>query len=216
MADIFQEVDEEVRRDRAAALWKRYGIYVLGAAVALVLATAGWTAWRHYRNQQLADAGTQFTSAMLLANQGQEAEAAKVFAEVSAGPAEGYAFLARLETAALKLRSGDRAGAIATYDAVAADAAVPATYREAATLLSVMQQVDEGDPKALAERLGPLAADGNPWRFNAREMQGVLASRAGDTARARGLFKALSEDAAAPAALRARAAEIFQALGDGA
>jgi len=41
VSDVFREVDEELRRDRLMALWKRFGPYLIGAAVALVLVVAG-------------------------------------------------------------------------------------------------------------------------------------------------------------------------------
>ena len=37
MSDIFQEVDEEVRRDKAAEFWKKYQNQILAAAVLVVL-----------------------------------------------------------------------------------------------------------------------------------------------------------------------------------
>ena len=46
MADIFHEVEEDLRRDQAAAIWNKYGNYIIGAALLLVLAVAahwGWT-----------------------------------------------------------------------------------------------------------------------------------------------------------------------------
>ena len=51
MSDIFQEVDEEVRRDKAAEFWKKYQNLIIGAAVLIVLATAGY---RYYDNRRLA------------------------------------------------------------------------------------------------------------------------------------------------------------------
>ena len=36
MSDIFQEVDEELRRDTALKLWKRYQGYAIAAAVVMV------------------------------------------------------------------------------------------------------------------------------------------------------------------------------------
>ena len=38
---IFREVDEEVRAEQFQKLWKRYGAYVTGAAVGIVVAVAG-------------------------------------------------------------------------------------------------------------------------------------------------------------------------------
>ena len=36
VADIFNEVDEEVRRERLQKLWERYSIYIVVAAVLIV------------------------------------------------------------------------------------------------------------------------------------------------------------------------------------
>ena len=40
MADIFDEIDEELKQDRAKQVWLRYGKYVVAAAVAIVPALA--------------------------------------------------------------------------------------------------------------------------------------------------------------------------------
>ena len=37
MADIFDEIDEELKQDRAKQVWARYGKYGVSAAVALSL-----------------------------------------------------------------------------------------------------------------------------------------------------------------------------------
>ena len=50
--NIFQEIDEELRSDRMRALWRRFGPFVIGAAVAVVVIVAvneGWT-WYHANN----------------------------------------------------------------------------------------------------------------------------------------------------------------------
>jgi hypothetical protein len=45
VADIFQEIDEELRQDRATKLWNRYGNYVIAAAVLIVLSVGGYKYW---------------------------------------------------------------------------------------------------------------------------------------------------------------------------
>lgn len=216
MADIFQEIDEELRRDRASALWAKYGIYVIGVALALVLATAAWAGWRHYQTTARLEAGDRFTAAMLEANQGKTEAAVAGFGEIASNGPESYALLARMQGASLKVRAGDGPGAVSIYDAVAADSKAPEVYRNAALLLSVMLQVDSGDPKALSDRLSPIAGDDSPWRHSAREVQALLAIRAGDRAGARKILEGLSKDAGAPQSLRARATEMVLALGGGA
>ena len=42
MADVFDEVSEDLRRERALKLWKKFAPLLGGAAIAIVLATAGY------------------------------------------------------------------------------------------------------------------------------------------------------------------------------
>ena len=51
LADIFQEIDEELRRDRWEILWQKYGKYLVGCAVAIVAGTAAWVGWQNYQLQ---------------------------------------------------------------------------------------------------------------------------------------------------------------------
>ena len=42
LADIFHEVDEEVRRERLQRLWERYSIHIIALAVLIVAGIGGW------------------------------------------------------------------------------------------------------------------------------------------------------------------------------
>ena len=44
MADIFQEVDEEVRRERLKKLWDKWGNVLLALACVVVIGIGGWRA----------------------------------------------------------------------------------------------------------------------------------------------------------------------------
>jgi hypothetical protein len=44
MSDIFREVDEDLRREQVRKLWDRFAPYVIGLAVLIVAATAGYAA----------------------------------------------------------------------------------------------------------------------------------------------------------------------------
>ncbi|MBX6324392.1 MAG: hypothetical protein IRY94_21475, partial [Rhodospirillaceae bacterium] len=46
MADIFREVDEELRRENLVKLWKRYGSYILAAALLIVVGSGGYVVWQ--------------------------------------------------------------------------------------------------------------------------------------------------------------------------
>ena len=210
---LFREVDEDVRRDRFEALWKRYGRHAFAAVTLIVVVAVGVVLWLQFQERQRLAAGGQFAAAAQLAADGEPELALDEFAALADSGGRGYRLLARLRQAALLVELGDIEDAVALYDEIAADGGVDRVYQDLATLLAVMHQVDDGDPAALIARLAPMSADGNPWHFSARELTAVLAMRAGDTARARELFTDLAGDLEAPASLRARASELLAALG---
>ena len=105
MSDIFREVDEEVRRDRAAEFWKKYQNYIIGAVVALLIATGGWRLFEWRRLQAAEAASARFEDALTLERAGNSGEADMAFAKLSADAPTGYAVLARLSAAAALAKS---------------------------------------------------------------------------------------------------------------
>ena len=215
MADIFQEIDEDIRRDRFADLWKKYGVFVIAGCIALVIGTAGWVAYREWRESERIDLAERYRAAAELAQTNQPAQAAEAFAAIADDASEGYGMLARLRQAAAHAEAGDRTAALAAYDEVAGDAGVDRAYRNLARLQAAMLLADQAPAAEVEERLEPLLTSDNPWRNSARELQGLVALREGRTDEARQAFQAIVDDAAAPAAVRGRAQQMLQATGQG-
>ncbi|HUK06982.1 MAG TPA: tetratricopeptide repeat protein [Stellaceae bacterium] len=213
VSDIFQEVDEELRRDNFAKLWKRYGNYVVALAVLIVAATGAFSWWRAHDLQQRQDEGTRAAAALTLAAQGKTAEAADALTVLSSDAHAGRALVARFETAALRARAGDPAAAIAAYDSIAKDGAVDQIYRDLATLSWAFQAIDSLDPSVIIERLAPLTAADSPWHPSAIELTAIAHLKAGDRNAARTDYQRLADDLTAPQGLRARAAQMVAALG---
>jgi len=213
LSDIFTEVDEDLRRERVLKLWKRYGNYVLAAAVAIVVGTAGNVAWQDYSRRQAETAATQYVVALDEAKSAASADAGKALASIAQNGPAGYAALARLEEAGLKATGGDRAQAVELYRKIAADSSIDGDLRNAATLLAALNSVDTASPADLDKELAPLATPASPWRYLAWEIQALAAAKAGNLDDARKLYSRISDDAEAPTSARARAAEMLAALG---
>ena len=214
MADIFQEVEEDLRRDRYERLARKYGGHVIAAVLLIVAGTAGYVLWKNWHQARLQADTLQLAEAVDAAGPGAaNPAAATALDKVATSAASGPGRLARFYEAGLKARAGDGAGAVAIYDAIAAEGATAPLYRDLASLLAVQLQVNAGDPKALADRLAPLTVDSNPWRYSARELTALLAARTGDKARAKTLFQQLADDNGAPAGLRTRASELAAFFG---
>jgi hypothetical protein len=213
MADIFREVDEDLRRDRLDKLWKQYGPWLLGLAILIVAATAGYQVWQRWQERRAAERTATYTAALETLAQARAGKGdlkAAMAGLHAAGDSLGGApaALSRLYEAGAAADQGDTAAAVAIYDQLAGSNSVDPLFRDLAQLLAVMAQLDSGDPAQLQARLGPLTAADNPWRYVARELSGLLAVRSGDLAKARGLFESVAQDPTAPQAARARTTEL--------
>jgi hypothetical protein len=211
VSDIFREIDEELRRENLLKLWSRYGRYIIAAVIAIVVIVAGIAAWRDHQAKERRAQGARYTAALSLARQGKDAEAGKLFAALSQEKG-GYAVAGAFEQAEMLAKAGDRKGAVAAYDRLAAAAAVDPEFRNLAMLLSVMHGLPDGDPKAAVERLQPLTASGSPWRASALDLTAAAKLKAGDRGGALQIYQQLADDLTAPQGLRARAAEMAAAL----
>lgn len=210
---LLKEIDEELRHERLAKLWRRFGNWIIGAAVAVVVVVAGHQGWKSYQTSQREQAFVRYAAAVRLAAENNSAAAEKAFAELAPAAPAGYAMLARFREAALAAKQGDPARAASLYRRLAADGGLDNSYRDLALLLAAFAVADSAEPAALRAEIARLAAADSPWRYLARELSALLTLRAGDREGAREELRRLAEDAAAPAALKARAAEIAAALG---
>jgi hypothetical protein len=211
VSDIFREIDDELRRDNLLRLWSRYARYIIAAAVLLALIAGGVFAWRQHLASERAAQANRYAAALALTRQGKEEEAAKLFAAL-ANDGGGYGIPASFQQAALLARTGDRQGAIAAYDRLAASSAIDPEYRDLAVLLAVMHQLPDVDPQTAIARLAPLTGEGKPWRATALEMTAAAKLKAGDRGGALDIYQKLADELAVPPALRARAAEMAAAL----
>ncbi len=204
MSDIFREVDEEVRRSQAEALWSRYGALVIGLAALLVAGVGGYRYFQWQKERAAAEAGAQFEAALTLAQTGKTAEGEAALAKIAVEGSGAYKALAQFRVAS-ELAKRDAAGAMRAFDAIAADPAVDGALRDIARLRAGAIAVD-GQPLAEAERrLQPLIGDGNAFRHQARELLAAAAVKAGEMAKAQQALDAIIIDRQAPPELRSRA-----------
>lgn len=204
MADIFREIEDDVRRDKAADIWKKHGPLLVGIAVLIVLATAGWRTWAYFENKRAEAAGARFEAAIEASRAGDSAKAEEDFAAIAKDAPSGYERLARFREAAESARTDPSKG-IKAYEVLSADAAQPQILRDLARLRAALLAVDIEPREALKSRLDPLLVAGNPWGPNARELLGLAALKAGDYEGAGKLFDEIIVDRNAPPSLRQRA-----------
>ena len=100
MTDIFQEVDEEVRREQLKKLWQRYGNFIIAACLLVVVGVGAWRGYEWWETKKAAENGAAFEQAVTLAESGKQQEAEAAFAKLATDGSAGYRVLARLREAA--------------------------------------------------------------------------------------------------------------------
>ncbi len=210
MADIFHEVDEEVRRERLQKLWERYSIYIIALAVLIVAAIGAWRGYDYWQAKKAAAAGAAFESALGLSEAGKHAEAEAAFAKIAAEAPAGYRILARLRAAA-ELAQTKPAEAVKAYDELAADASLGTTLQDLAAVRSGMLMVDSASLADMRRRLDSVAEPGHTFRHSARELLALSAWRNHDFTAARRYIDMIAADGETPPGTRARA-DVLSAL----
>ena len=202
---FFREVDSELRQDQAKALWDRFGPAAIGVAIAVVLATSAYVAWDYWTTNRANASGDIYLQALNHASAGETDEAKTLLDQLQAEGYGAYPVLARMRSATLLSEAGDHAGAVAAFDAVAADSSVPTSIRDMARLRAGLLLVDHGKYADVAQRVETLTADTNTLRHSAREALALSAWSEGRFADAQTLFTQITDDQSTPANLRRRA-----------
>jgi hypothetical protein len=203
VADIFQEVDEEVRRERLEQLWKQYGNYIIAALILVLACIGAWRGYVYWQERKAAEAGAAYEAASMLADEGKRTEAQAAFAKLASDGTAGYRTLARFREAA-QLGSSDPKAAVAAYDALAADANLGRSLQDLAAVRAGLLLVDTAPYQELRTRLEPLTASDRPFRHSARELLAFGAWRGGDNAAARQWIDAVIADPDTPSTIRSR------------
>lgn len=214
--DIFDEVDEDLRADRAQKLLQRYAGVLIAAALAVIASVGAWQGWKHYEAREAMRVGGVYLAAMRDAEASPPGpNAATGFSQVVKEGEPGYRSLARMRQAALAAQAGKLAQALGLWDQVAADPSADRLLRDTASLHWALAQIDTPGPgDGLVEaRLKALVAPTNALRALADEGLGLLALRQGKLDVARATFKQLAQDVTAPQGVRGRANGLLTQLG---
>jgi hypothetical protein len=210
VADIFQEVNEEVRREQLKKLWDRYGYVIIALCVLIIAGVGGWRGYEYWQAKKAGESGIAYEQAVQLAQAGKHKEADAAFARIAAGGTAGYRVLARLREAS-ELAQTDKKAALAAYDALAKDKNAGQVIEDLAAVRAGLLLVDSAPYSEMQKRLEPLTASGRTFRHTARELLALSAWKAGDLAAARKWTDMIMTDPETPAGTRSRA-QILSAL----
>ena len=210
---FLREVDEELRRDQVAALWRNWGKVALAAIVAALAIFAGILWWNHNKEQVAGVEGETLQKAYDSLGANKVAEAEKPLAELVKSDSSGYRATAMFTQADILLEKRDDKAAIAKFAAIAADTSLPKPFRDLALVRQTTAEYDALQPQAVIDRLRPLATKESAWFGSAGEMVAIAYLRMNRRELAGDLFGRIAREESVPPSIRQRALEMAGVLG---
>ena len=81
--NIFREVDEDLRNEQLAAIWDKYGIFVLIGAVLIVAIVGGYNLYNWWQQERAAQYGQSYYEASRLLEENKNSEALDAFSKLA-------------------------------------------------------------------------------------------------------------------------------------
>ena len=211
MSDIFQEVDEELKRQHMDKALRTYGPIVGVVALVVLASFSGYFFWQGQAERRAEAAGDNLVRGMEFLAMGQQDLAASVFAGIAENAPGQYEMLARFNEAAALRQAGNTASAIEAYDEIAGDAANAQEFRDLARYYAGLTTLgnDASTFVDIETRLAPVADGEGPWRFHATESLAYAAFRENQFDVAATRYRQLTDNPETPAGVAARATEML-------
>ncbi len=210
---FLREVDDELRREKVSDIGRRYGLWIIGAVIAALVAFGAWTFWQHRQTQQAGEQGEQLATALDDIAAGRAAQADAAVAKLTTSDRDAVRATALLTQADMLLSRKDLKGAAAAFAKVAADESLAQPFRDLALIRQTSVEYDSLQPQQVIDRLRGLADKGSPWLGSAGEMVAVAYIRQNKLPEAGRLYGLIAQTEGVPQSLRGRAVQMAGSLG---
>jgi len=209
LADIFDEVEEGLRQDRAARLWKKYGVFAYIAAALLIGGVALNEYMQSQRAQNLEEQGAAFESADEALSEQNFEQAGDEFAALAQSDNEIAPLAANYLAAARLAGNADRAAAVDALE-MAANAETP--IGKLSLMKAAYLKAGETSRAEMETYLGSLMDEESEFGALALELVASMAVQEGDVEYARQVFNELRFLANVPEGTVERATQALAAL----
>ncbi len=211
MTDEFiREVDEDLKQERNITLWRKFLPYILSLSLGIVFSISGYVFWDDYSEKVRQQLGDDFTAAVELSKEEDIGAALVALDRIVDKGSDGYVTMAKLKKASLLIDNGKLDEGLEIYLDLEKNA-VDQSFRDIATILFVLNSLDNKDPKFLLEKISPLESS-QIWKSSALELKAFIYLKKNEIDRAKEIFKKILEIQNTPSALSARSKSMLDFL----
>jgi len=154
---IFErEVDEELRQEKLANIWKKYRMLVYTGVVAIILGTIGFEWYQAWQTKIRLAESDRYDNATVMIVQGQTNEAINALEQLAKDGQTGYRYLAQMQVAGILLKEDETEKGLSYLKSLSENTEAPQALQEAALLSYVGHQIDTGNAAQLQSILKPI------------------------------------------------------------
>jgi len=201
------EVNEELRRQQLKSIWDRFGVYIIGFAVLIILSVGGNEIINHLNNRVSQRESNAFDNALNLIENGNDSAGLDQLIKLTEGKT-GYKGLALFRLSSESLTNGNYQEAVDYLKKASLDKTLTNNLRVFAKIKAGLILVDNGSFSEVDVLLKEVVENGGPFSFHAKEILALALIKNGRDLEAQEIFQEIANDASAPPVL-ARRAEIF-------
>ena len=206
--EFIREVDEELKEEKYAKLWKKIAPYVISLALGIILFTTSIVGWDSYIENSKQKLGDDFTAAVELIKEEDIDTALIALERITDKSSDGYVTLSKMKKAAILINKKNIEGGLSIYLDLE-NTAIDQSFRDMATILYVLNALDYVEPLKLLEKINKLSID-SPWKFSALELKGFIFFKNNDLSRAKQTFQEIIDMGNAPSTLSSRARDMIE------
>ncbi len=206
--EFIREVDEELKEEKYAKLWKKIAPYVISLALGIILFTTSIVGWDSYIENSKQKLGDDFTAAVELIKEEDIDTALIALERITDKSSDGYVTLSKMKKAAILINKENIEGGLSIYLDLE-NTAIDQSFRDMATILYVLNALDYVEPLKLLEKINKLSID-SPWKFSALELKGFIFFKNNDLSRANQIFQEIIDMGNAPSTLSSRARDMIE------
>ncbi len=204
--DFMKEIKEDVRHDQLLAIWNDYGNVIIGAIIAIILATIGYLFWHNHQEEKLLEQTLAYEKNLdLEVSKGEKPDYSSLIQEGSTG----YKIMGIFEQAR---SAGTAQEASDLLKSLADNSSFEGFYRQLAELQLVMKKFDSTNGKVLLENLENLVSKESFVQSAAIELQGFAYLKLRNIKAALQAFSSVAQHPQAPQSMRIRARAMLEML----
>ena len=176
MADIFDEVSEDLRQEKIIQVWKKFSKFIISFVVFVIISMFGYQGYNNWKINQLNDQSETFFKALDNLENNNLQKSSELFIKTSTGNINGYEMLSIFGLAETNFKNNKIEKMTENYKSIYDNTSFDNYYRDLSRLLSVIRD-KKSSYKKLHNRLKPILNSPSKLQVLAAELEIILLVR---------------------------------------